>query len=221
MDKDEVAPTIFNIWFEAYHSATFDDEIKKYDLPRSPSWAVLEKFTRENATSKWFDNVSTLTVETRDELILQALNTALDALERYFETEDISKWTWGKIHQLLFWHISGLLPFDAGPFPGDGTGVTLNPSGTDNFNNGNVRRQSAMGGASERMIIDFANFSNSLSVLPSGQRGISTSKHYTDQLEQLFLNGEYHYTHFDLDTPEKITDGIKVETRIYFKTGGD
>jgi len=159
--------------------------------------------------------------ETRDDLILQAFITALDALERFFETDDISKWVWGEIHQLLFWHISGLLPFDAGPFPGDGTGVTLNPSGTDNFYNGNVRQQSAMGGASERMIIDFANFSNSLSVLPSGQRGISTSKHYIDQLEQLFLNGEYHYTHFDLDTPEKIKAGIKVESRIYFRPGGD
>jgi penicillin amidase len=221
MDKDEVAPTIFNIWFEAYHSATFDDEIKEHDLPRSPSWAVLEKLTREDETSKWFDNVSTLTVETRDEIILQAFKTAVGALERYFKTEDISEWTWGKVHQLLFWHISGLLPFDAGPFPGDGTAVTLNPSGTDNFNNGNVRRQSAMGGASERMIIDFANFSNSLSVLPSGQRGISTSKHYTDQLDQLFLNGDYHYTHFDLDTPEKIMDGTIVESRILFKSGGN
>ena len=96
-------------------------------------------------------------------------------------------------------------------------GVTINPSGTRNFDNGNVRRQSAMVGASERMIIDFANFSNSLSVLPSGQRGISTSKHYTDQLEQLFLNGAYHYTHFDLDTPEKILDGIRVESSIIFK----
>lgn len=219
MDKNEVAPTIFNIWFEVYHSATFHDEMDDHNLSRSksPSWAVLEKLTKENETSKWFDNISTSLKETRDDIILQSFNTALDALERYFETEDISEWKWGKIHQLLFWHISGLLPFDAGPFPGDGTGVTINPSRTQNFDNGNVIRQSAMGGASERMIIDFANFSNSLSVIPSGQRGISTSKHYTDQLEQLFLNGAYHYTHFDLDTPEKILDGIRVESSIIFK----
>ena len=120
------------------------------------------------------------------------------------------------IHQLFFWHISGLLPFNAGPFPGDGTGVTVNPSGTRNFVNGNVRRDSARGGASERMIIDFSNFSNSLFVLPSGQRGISTSKHYTDQLEELFLKNKYHYTHFDLDTPEKLLAGIKVESQLLF-----
>ncbi|MHA2031805.1 MAG: penicillin acylase family protein, partial [Candidatus Kariarchaeaceae archaeon] len=221
MDKNEVAPTIFNIWFEAYHSATFGDEMEENDLTRSPSWAVLEKFTKTNASSIWFDNVTTPIVETRDDIILQSLNTALDALARYFGTDDISKWVWGDIHQLLFWHISGLLPFDAGPFPGDGTGVTVNPSGTNNFRNGNVRKQSARGGASERMIIDFSNFSNSLSVLPSGQRGISTSKHYTDQLEELFLNGEYHYTHFDLDTPEKIMQGIDVESRIIFTKGGN
>jgi penicillin amidase len=220
MDKNEAAPTIFNIWFEAYHSATFGDEMEENDLARSPSWAVLEKFTRTNESAKWFDNVTTPTVEERDDIILQSLNTALDALTRYFGTDDISKWVWGDIHQLLFWHISGLLPFDAGPFPGDGTGVTVNPSGTSNFKNGNVRKQSARGGASERMIIDFSNFSNSLSVIPSGQRGISTSKHYTDQLEELFLKGEYHYTHFDLDTPEKIMQDINVESRIVFTKGG-
>ncbi len=221
MDKDEVAPTIFNIWFEAYDTATFGDEIEKYNLSQSPSWAVLEKFTRENETSKWFDNGTTLNIETRDDIILQAFHIALNALVEYFETEDITEWIWGEIHQLFFWHISGLLPFNAGPFPGDGTGVTLNPSGTDNLVGGIIKRRSARGGASERMIIDFANFSNSLSVLPSGQRGISTSKHYTDQLEQLFLNGEYHYTHFDLDTPEKILSRIEVESTIIFKPGGD
>jgi penicillin amidase len=216
MDKDEISPTIFNIWFEAYEVATFQDEFSEHGLSRFPSWAVLEKLTKENATSNWFNNISTPAVETRDDIILQSLNTALDALVRFFGTEDISEWIWGDIHQLFFWHISGLLPFNAGPFPGDGTGVTVNPSGTRNFVNGNVRKDSARGGASERMIIDFSNFSNSLFVLPSGQRGISTSKHYTDQLEELFLKNKYHYTHFDLDTPEKLLAGIKVESQLIF-----
>ncbi len=219
MDKDEVAPTIFNIWAEAFQYATFQDEIDTYNLPRSPSWAVLEKLTRENETSKWFNNVTTSSTETRDDIIRQALITALDALERYFGTDDISKWKWGTIHQLYFGHISGLLPFDAGPFPGDGTGLTVNPSYTRNLVNGDVRRDSARGGASERMIIDFSNFSNSLFVIPSGQRGISTSKHYSDQLEQLFLKNEYHYTYFDLDTPEKLENGIRIESRIIFRKG--
>lgn len=220
MDKDEAAPTIFNVWFEVYEEGTFGDEIRENNLPAPPSWAVLEKFTRENASSKWFDNVSTVAVETRDEIILDSFRIAVAALERYFGTDDISQWTWGSIHQLFFWHISQILPFNAGPFPGSGTGVTLNPSGADNFRNGEVQRSLAWGGASERMIIDFANFSNSLSVLPAGQRGISTSKHFTDQLEQLFLNGEYHYTHFDLDTPTKIKTSIYVESSILFKPGG-
>jgi penicillin amidase len=219
MDKDEVAPTIFNIWIEAYQYGTFQDEIDTYDLPRTPSWAVLEKLTKENETSKWFNNVTSSSTETRDDIILQALIAALDALERYFGTDNISEWKWGTIHQLYFGHISGLLPFDAGPFPGNGSGLTVNPSNTRNFDDGDVRRHSARGGASERMIIDFSNFSNSLSVLPSGQRGISTSKHYSDQLEQLFLKGEYHYTHFDLDTPEKLENGIKIESRIIFRKG--
>ncbi|MFX0185779.1 MAG: penicillin acylase family protein, partial [Candidatus Hodarchaeota archaeon] len=219
MDKDDVAPTIFNIWFEAYHSATFQDEIDKYKLTRSPSWAVLEKLTKENETSKWFNNLTTSTTETRDDIIILAFVNAINALESYFGT-DISTWKWGKIHQYSFSHFSGISALSAGPYPGDGTGVTVSPSHTNNFVDGEVRRDSARSGASERIIIDFSNFNNSLSVIPSGQRGISSSKHYTDQMEQLFLDGEYHEQYYYADTPAKFQEWTQIESTIIFKSGG-
>lgn len=219
MDKDEVAPTIFNIWFEAYHSATFQDEIDKYNLTRSPSWAVLEKLTKENENSKWFNNITTSTTETRDDVIVLAFVNAINALESYFGT-DISTWKWSKIHQYSFSHFSGINALSVGPYPGDGTGVTVSPSRTTNFVDGEIQRDSARSGASERIIIDFSNFNYSLSVIPSGQRGISSSKHYTDQLEQLFLNGEYHKQYYNADTPAKFQAWTQIESTIIFKSGG-
>ncbi|MFX0152204.1 MAG: penicillin acylase family protein, partial [Candidatus Hodarchaeota archaeon] len=219
MDKDEVAPTIFNIWFEAYHTATFQDEMDHYGLTRYPSWAVLEKLTKEDGNSKWFDNITTSITETRDEIIVLAFRNAINALERYFGT-NISDWKWGDIHQYSFTHFSGIDALSKGPFPGDGTGVTVSPSGTINYVNGEVRSKSAGGGASERILIDFSNFNHSLSVIPSGQRGISTSRHYTDQLEQLFLVGEYHKQYYNADTPVKFRVWTQIESTIIFKSGG-
>ncbi len=220
MDKDEVAPTIFNIWAEVFRYLTFNDEMNAYNFSYEPSWAVLEKLTRENENSKWFNDINTENVETRDEIILSALSLTLEALKRYFETDDISQWTWGSIHQYSFDHFSQMSALSAGPFPGDGTGYTVSPSGTNHFNGSHIRKSFARSGASERIIIDFSNFNNSFSVIPSGQRGVSTSKHYSDQLEILFLNGDYHQQYFNADTPYKIQRWAKIESMIYFKAGG-
>jgi len=83
-------------------------------------------------------------------------------------------------------------PLSKGPYKADGEGFCVNPSGV------NIRMGpgSAIHGASERLIVDFSNLNNSLSCIPSGQRGLSNSKHYADQLEQLFLQGKYHYQYY-------------------------
>jgi acyl-homoserine lactone acylase PvdQ len=72
-------------------------------------------------------------------------------------------------------------------------------------------------GASERMVVDFNDLNNSWSVIPSGQRGLSNSKHYSDQLEDLFLQGKLHVQYFTNTAANFPTSSI--ESRIYF-TGG-
>ena len=78
----------------------------------------------------------------------------------------------------------------------------------------------ARGGASERMIVDLSDLNNSISVIPSGERGNSNSKHYSDQLEDLFLKGRYHYQYFT-NTVDNFPENV-IESRIYFiATGGE
>ncbi|MFW9854609.1 MAG: penicillin acylase family protein [Candidatus Thorarchaeota archaeon] len=228
MEKDAVAPTIFEIWFNIYHHMTFEDDMAAQGSPRTPSWPVLEKLTKENPSSKWFDDVNTPSiVETRNSIILKAFDKALELLQDYFGT-DISTWTWGTLHQKKFSHLFELfLPiraFSSGPFPGDGSRVTLSPSYTNNidFANWILRPDSSLGGASERIIVDFSNMNKSLAVIPSGQRGITSSRHYNDQLLQLFLEGKYHDPYFLADTPTKIHNrAVRIEGTIVFRKSGE
>lgn len=213
MDQAEAAPTIFNVWFDAFRVETFGDEMKGLGSPQAPSWAVLEKLTREVPSSSWFDDITTPAVETRDDLIWRAYELAVDALETYFGSGSVSDWTWGAVHQLYFGHLAGIGYLGAGPYPGNGTGVTVNPAWATVYANGKVRRGVARGGASERLIVDFGDLNQSVSVIPSGQRGVLGSPHYTDQLE-LFLAGAYHPQYFSAGTRAQFLSAWRESTAI-------
>jgi len=142
--------------------------------------------------------------------MIQALNATIDWLEDFYNSDDPTTWRWGDLHQLYFTSLTQLDFLSKGPYEADGEGYTINPSGV-NIKNGVGY---ARGGASERLIIDFSDLNNSLSVIPSGQRGLSSSKHYSDQLEQLFLRGKYHYQYFSNTLYNFPTSSI--ESKLYF-----
>jgi len=211
MDKDLAAPTIYRKWRDLMMDYTFDDEWDEYGAISKPQLNVLEKLMK-NETSEWFDDISTGKVEDRDDIVIKALEDAIDFLEDYYDSDDVYTWRWGDIHKLIFEHISGssFSTLGKGPFEGDGEGYTVNPSWVD-ISEGEGR---AYGGASERLIVDFSDIKNSLSVIPSGQRGLSNSKHYSDQLEELFLQGKYHRQYFYEDRDDFPKDHI--ESTIVF-----
>jgi penicillin amidase len=220
MDKDEAAPAIFYLWIEIFQEETFKDDMDERDCPRIPNHTILEILTKTNETAIWFDDTNTPHIETRDEIILRSFNKAIAGLENYFATDDVSQWKWGEINTKYIPHLTGLEALAYGPVGVNGTEDTVNPVYRKNiWSNGEVLLSKGSGGASERMIIDFNNLNNSLSVIPSGQRGITISKNYIDQLE-IYLKGEYHSQFFAADTIEKFQDKW-IESSIYFKSGGD
>jgi penicillin amidase len=194
MHRDLVAPSIYRKWRDLLMDYTFDDEFDAVNAGRKPQYNVLEKIM-ENGTSHWFDDITTGTIENRTDIIIKALLDTIGFYIEFFGTNDVSTWRWGDLHQLSFPHIApGMDTFGKGPYEGDGEGFTVTPSSVNLRNPSKINP--ATGGASERMIIDFNDMSNSLSVIPSGQRGVSNSKHYADQLEDLFLQGKYHQQYF-------------------------
>lgn len=219
MDNTKGTPTLFEIWLEVFLDKTFSDDMAFYEVEYKPSMALLEKLTREDQYSPWFDNRDTLLViETRNDTMDLALNTALTALESFFGTSDINQWIWGNIHKVEFSHITGLSALGRGPYPINGTGFTLTPSWSSHWNGTHVVVDIAKWGASERMIVDFSDMNKSVSIIPSGQRGISTSKHYTDQLT-MYLRGEYHPQYVGADTLSAFRSEW-IESRLTFKAGG-
>ena len=193
MAKDLAAPTIYHKWRVYFMNRTFNDEFENYGIEQRPRLVVLEYLMKEKETSHWFDNVNTLSqIETRNEIMLLALNDTINWLEDFYGSSNPSTWKWGEIHKYYFPHITDLNAFSKGPYPGEGEEYTLNPSWVNiDFGVG-----FAQGGASGRMILDFSNLNNSVSVIASGERGFPNSKHYSDQLEQLFLQGKYHIHYF-------------------------
>ncbi|MEJ2250747.1 MAG: penicillin acylase family protein [Candidatus Lokiarchaeota archaeon] len=214
MDKNLAAPTIYRKWRDYFYDLTFNDEINKYELARGPQLVILEYLMKEQQNSHWFDNVSTTGIkETRNQTMIRAFNLTVKWLTNFYNTNDPNNWKWGLIHQLYFPHLTGLKALSAGPFSGNGEGYTVNPANA-NIENGVGYAQ---GGASERMIIDLNNLENSISVIPSGQIGLTNSPHYTDQLTELFLKGKYHSQYFTYTSSN--FPSIQI-TQIFRKAGG-
>ncbi|MFX1569258.1 MAG: penicillin acylase family protein [Promethearchaeota archaeon] len=214
MDKDLAAPTIYRKWRDYFSEYTFNDEYSAAGAPTRPQLNVLEKITREEPNSLWFDNISSVMIEDRNYIMIKALNATIDWLFEYFGTSEVSTWRWGALHKLIFPHLV-FESFDIGPFEGDGEGYTVNPSGVSIRNGVGYAR----GGASERMIVDFSDLQNCWSVIPSGQRGVSNSKYYSDQVEELFLQGKYHRQYF-YDQKEDFPK-VHIESQIIFIASED
>jgi penicillin amidase len=219
MDKDKGIPTLFYLWVEIYQEETFLDEMEYLGSPIIPRHIILELLTKTNETSVWFDDINTPETETRDDIILRSFNKAVKGLQEFYGTDNIDQWKWGEINTQYIPHLTGLSALAYGPVGVNGTEDTVNPVYRKSiWKNEEVAVSFGSGGASERMIVDFNNLNNSLSIIPSGQRGFSNSRHYFDMLE-MFLRGEYHVQYFGADTVEKFNENWIV-TRIYFKSGG-
>lgn len=189
---------------------TFNDELQATGAPMQPPLNVLEKLTRDEPESDWFDDLDTVKIENRTHIMIRALNSTIDSLLGFYSTDEVSTWRWGEMHQYLYPHIAGLESFDKGPYEGDGEGYTVNPSGASIRSGVGYARS----GASERMIVDFSDLQNSLSVIPSGQRAIAHSKHYSDQLE-LFLEGKYHKQYFYATAEDFPQSHIESQVKIF------
>jgi penicillin G amidase len=108
------------------------------------------------------------------------------------EGSDPSKWSWGRIHTVVFHHSLETIPemkslVDLGPIPRPGDGSTINATG------GARRGESVFyqtGGPTWRQILDVGAWDNSVMVNSPGESGVPGSAHYAD-LMPLWDQGQY------------------------------
>lgn len=187
------APSVWLTWLAHYRNGVWADEwkVRGIEQPggswgfcgeneREPMMEVLEYLTREMPESSWFDDQTTPTRETRDDIIRQAFRATVEDL-RTRSQNDLARLHWDKVNIL---HIGSLfeiptLAREGQPTVGDS--FTVNPGGGGGpFG----------AGASWRMIVDLADPSRSVGVYPGGQSEDPRSPHYED-LMPLWARGDY------------------------------
>ncbi|WP_457934727.1 penicillin acylase family protein [Pseudoalteromonas sp. SCSIO 43210] len=144
-------------------------------------------------TVNWCDRLSSNEKESCENIQIEAMQETYEELEGLLG-DDISDWTWGAVHHVLFVHrpfssIKGLDIIFEREIAKGGSPNSINMS-EFSFKQGKGYYQ--MVGSSYRQIIQFSDnkqdyfYQNS-----TGQSGNLVSDHYDDSIET-FANGDYH-----------------------------
>ncbi len=207
-DKESAAAAIFETYYEKLIKNIFSDELGD-DLYSSLLQAV--KITRikvdnimKTGSSAWIDNVNTVDhKESLNEVIAESYKEAVAFLQVKYG-DKIDSWKWGDIHRFTLEHplskkkiLDRILRLNRGPFRTGGSFHTVSPftfplGEPDKVNHG----------SSHRHIYTLDNWDNSLTIIPTGNCGIPSSKHYCDQTD-LYMSGKYHKDFFSEELVKK------------------
>ncbi len=192
--RDSVPAMIFEAMRVHLVTRTYGDELGDQLLNRSRSDLLLAlKNILPTPDSVWFDDIYTEEVETRDQVVLLALQDTIEELTARIG-KDIEAWTWGTLHTATFENQSlgqsgiGFIEWllNRGPVAVDGS------SGSPNATSYSFSDPYGVTGVpSQRQIIDFQYFEQSLSLHTTGQSGHPFHPHYDDMIDP-WRNIEYH-----------------------------
>ncbi|PLZ81565.1 penicillin acylase family protein [Fischerella muscicola CCMEE 5323] len=202
-NSDSTAGAIFAAFWKHLLADTFADQLPQGYLPTGSSrwFAVIRELVKQ-PNSNWWDNYKTPVVENRDQIFQQAFAEAVDELEGSL-SKDTSRWHWGNLHTVTFRNQtlgkSGIAPIEAlfnrGPFPSAGGSSIVNATGWNAAKDYTVVSLPSM-----RMIVDLANWDNSVAIQTTGQSGHAFHRHYDDMI-QPWRQFKYHPM---LWQPEKV-----------------
>jgi len=145
-----------------------------------------------NDTSLWWDDISTKNVrETRRSIFITSFDRTVAELSDQLG-EDTKDWQWGRVHTIEHGHLLGRKKpldrvFNVGPFPVMGGNEVLNNLG---FKLNPEGQYKVSFGPALRILLDFDDVENSISINPTGQSGHLLSRHYDDQAE-MFNSGRF------------------------------
>jgi len=171
------------------------DELGQADFTAFVSTHLMKRTTAvfiPNDASLWWDDTTTQDVrETRRSIFIKSFDRAVEELNVQLG-RDTEGWQWGKAHTIEHGHLLGRKKpldkfFNVGPFPIMGGNEVINNQGFKLNKDGQYK---VAFGPALRILLDFADFENSISINPTGQSGHILSRHYDDQAE-MFNSGEF------------------------------
>ncbi|GAB2486540.1 penicillin acylase family protein [Algoriphagus taiwanensis] len=187
-------PTLFYKWLLHTWRLAMEDELGKEGFEAFLQTFIMVNSNRHFITKEdnpWWDKQDTPEKETREDIIREALSLSLNELSQQLGNNP-KEWNWEKVVNLVHPHPLGsqkpldkLFNVQAGPIAGNEEAVnklTLKPMPDGTYQ--------VVAGPAIRIMLDFGDLENSVSVLPTGNSGNRFSKHYADQKE-LFVKGKY------------------------------
>ena len=153
-----------------------------------------------NMNAPWWDDVSSSEKESRNDIVLAAIQQTSRELLAQFGP-DMASWTWDKVHTLEHPHAFGTNPslrkyFNVGPFPVPGSTEVINNFQFVTSADGTYE---VAAGPSTRRVVNLNDLKNdSWSILPTGQSGNVFSPHYSDQAE-MYVRGAFRPQLMDKD----------------------
>jgi len=170
----------------------FHDELPEDLWPWGGSqWFEVVYGLLDQPSDPYWDNVTTDTVETRDDILVLAFYAGVDEARGALGS-DVERWTWGKLHGMTFINQSlgesgiGFIEdrFNRGPFRASGSSSVVNAVGWDTREGFEVTWLPSM-----RMIVDLQDLTRSRAIHTTGQSGHAYDTHYID-MAPLWLAGE-------------------------------
>lgn len=176
---------------------TFGDQMPGDLYPSGNSrWMTAVTMLLDDHDHEWWDDRSTVgIVETRDEILRQAMIEARLDLTRLI-SKDPSDWEWGRLHRVTFKHevlggdgIPGPVRalFNHGPYQAPGGSALVNAMNWDAGTGG----YDVVSAPSMRMVVDLGNRDGSTWVNQTGNSGHVFHRNSTDQTETWVEGGSY------------------------------
>ena len=195
-----VESSIYHLWSFWVMKLTFEDELRdRYQTFTriADYWHTFKSHLQLN-DSPWWDNIETPTIETRDEILVQAFSKAIESLNSKMG-ESENDWKWGNLHTVTYRHPLSKLPlvgkiFDIGPYAAGGGSFQVNNMSSPRFDS----NYAVTLGPSTRRLIDMADPDHSLGILPTGNSGHYESPYYKDQV-QTYLDNKFRAQLLNVD----------------------
>jgi penicillin amidase len=154
----------------------------------------------------WLRDPTSGSERSRQDLLRQALREAM-ALLRAACGPDMERWTWGRLNRVHFAHPVGSvkplhLLFNRGPYPAGGDHDTLLRA----LSKPAFPFQPVYVGDALRFIADLGDWEKCRTIIPGGQSGHVTSRHYAD-LIPLWREGRFQPMPFGRDQVERYAEG--------------
>lgn len=211
---DSAPAAYFNVVWRNLLELTFHDDLRQRTWPDGGDrWFTVVTAMLPDPAGPWWDDVETDEVETRDDILREAMIAARDELTRR-QARDPRRWTWGHLHRMNL-HNATLGESGVGLverlFNRDGWQVGGGSAIVDATSWNAVDGYEVTAAPSMRMVVSLADWDDSRWINLTGVSGHPASSHYSDQTE-LYVDGETLPWAYSRDAVEAAADDRLVLT---------